>query len=105
MKYFKNFLYEWRMRQDPDCRRAFMLRFWNTLLLFGTVVVAFSMAFVLWSVFVPLSITPLEGGEARDAAETISRERLREVLSVFEQRELNHQKLRATPPRVSDPSK
>lgn len=101
----KNIVYEWRMWGDPDCARAVIFRYWNALLLIGAGVVFFSAAFVLWTLFVPLSIIPLEQEETRDATETISRERLGAVLDTFEQRNLMYQKLRAAPPRVGDPSR
>jgi len=97
---------EWRRRNDPDCLRMLMFRFWNTLLFLSATAVLISVSFVVWTLFVPTGIEPARGGEATpETIETISREQLRGVLAAFEQRDLQFRKLSNEPPTIADPSK
>jgi hypothetical protein len=93
------------MRNNPDCLRTLMTRFWRALLFMCAAAAIFSITFVLWTLVIPLEVPASDKESGTVAVETISRERLRAVLDTFEQRDLRYQKLRSAPPKIDDPSR
>ncbi len=105
MSFIHNLLYVWRMRNDPHCMGIVMTRLWETLLVMCAAAAIVSISFVVWTVLSPSTGDQgAEGDVKSDSTETISREQLKNVLTMFQDREMKYKKLSSQPPPVVDPS-
>lgn len=90
------------MRHDPGCFRALAVAYWRSLLrllVVSTLVTGAYGGWLFWS-GLPAGI---EGGVRAGGAETLSREKLKEVIDAFKQRELKYEELGKKPRAVADP--
>ena len=102
--YPRNFIWQWRTRHDPDCLRALMSRYWRSLLMISAIVGVLSASVAVWMVFTPLRLPAPSASLGQDATEALSREQLRGTLDLFDQKKLQHEKAKTTPPSISDPA-
>ena len=104
LPYIRDVLWEWHMRHDPDCLRAFTFRYWNILLAISICSVIGAVLLGAWMMFAPRTAPSEKQLKTTEDSEALSRERLKSVLDTFEQRKLKYEQASTKAPPATDPS-
>ena len=96
--------WRWMMRRDPECFRAVALSYWHFLLTALCVVALVASGFGGWLLWSGLPVTDAVEDIRDPGAETLSREKLGDVIEKLKRREVAYQELAKTPSDISDPT-
>ena len=82
-----------------------MTRYWNAFLVFCGVTALFACTFAAWSMLIPAQEADVPiAVVSSDTSEMLSREQMKKVLQLFEDRKLHFDKASVEVMRISDPS-